>query len=469
MRDFQDATARRGWLWKAREQSAGEPDGPARRDRVGSGWDVYLIAAAALAPIVVPAGPVNTSILDGLNAVALLVFFATAARDRIPVRFLFAVPMLVILARSLLAVTNAISVPASIASLAKDTYLYLWFTALVALLARRGDSAHVRIAWLVTACAVVIGTLAAAFARGELSLATLFTARGPRQSGTFANANQFADYLMLSAFVVLSLARRVRAVVLAAALALIGIGLITTKSNGGIMSLAAGLAVWFPARAWFGGTPMTRVAGAVALVLAGILLAGWTVSETTAGNALVRRIEERSFLARASHSSESRQDIWRPLGRRYLETPLGLGPGNSSSQPLEIGERERPDSFISKEAHDDYVAYAVERGPLALLAMLTWTAQAFGMVIATRARCVARAAGSALDPAMLASFLAALVGTSVHSMVIEKLNFRHFWLLLGMVCAATVAARAAASHRVSPVPRAVRRRHFLSLARGGAT
>jgi hypothetical protein len=142
-----------------------------------------------LAPIIVPAGPVNTTILDAVNAVALTLFFTAVARRQIAVRFLFAMPMLVILVRSLLAVTNAISVSASMASLAKDTYLYLWFTMLVALIARRGNSTPVRIAWLVTACAIVLGTLGAAFTRGELSFATLLTARGPRQSGTFENAN----------------------------------------------------------------------------------------------------------------------------------------------------------------------------------------------------------------------------------------------------------------------------------------
>jgi hypothetical protein len=35
----------------------------------------------------------------------------------------------------------------------------------------------------------------------------------------------------------------------------------------------------------------------------------------------------------------------------------------------------------------------------------------------------------------MASLLGALVGSTVHSTVIEKLHFRHFWMLLAMVYA----------------------------------
>jgi hypothetical protein len=92
--------------------------------------------------------------------------------------------------------------------------------------------------------------------------------------------------------------------------------------------------------------------------------------------------------------------------------------------------------------------------------------QVFLMVIGARAR-ASRAPGSALEPALLAAFLGALVATSVHSTVIEKLNFRHVWLLLGMICAAT-AAPATAGARVKPAPRLFRLPRFGALLpRGG--
>src|SRR5207247_9425259 len=128
----------------------------------------------------------------------------------------------------------------------------------------------------------------------------------------------------------------------------------------------AGLAVWFPARAWYGGLEGSRLAGRVALALAPLLLAGLLISESGPGSSLVRRVREHSFLARISHSSATRRDLWRPLERPYLKSPLGLGPGNSAFQKVEIGERERPHSFLSKEAHDDYLASAVAAGHITL-------------------------------------------------------------------------------------------------------
>ena len=435
------------WPEQARARE-GEPFG-------GRGWDLYLVAAAMLLPFARPAGPGGLSVLDVLNAVALAVFLGAALRRRAHVRFLFALPMLVIFTRSLLAVTNAVSVSASCVSMLVDAYLYLWVVILVALLSRRGDLAGVRVAWLAAASAVALGSLAAAFAARQLSLWNLLTARGPRLSGAFPNANMFADYLVFSVFIALGLIGRVRAGILLASLGLLGLALLSTKSNGGMVSLSAGLAVWFPARAWYGGLEGSRLAGRVALALAPLLLAGLLISESGPGSSLVRRVQEHSFLARISHSSASRRDIWRPLERSYVKSPLGLGPGNSAFQKVEIGERERPDSFLSKEAHNDYLAYAVERGPIALLAMLAWTGQVFGMALAARVRPGRQPADARRDAALLASFLGALVATSLHSMVIEKLHFRHVWLFLGLVCAVTgsVAARETAAARPVPLPR----------------
>ena len=459
MRDRSSPTADRG---RARTPE----EGGAARAFTGRGFELYLMTAAVLAPIAVPAGPANTALLDAVNVIALAAFLIVTLRHGAPVRFLFAVPMIVILARSLVASGNAISVSASFLSLTRDVYLYLWFVMLVAVMSRSADRVRVRLAWLAAACALALGTLGAAFVQGDLSLPSLLMARGPRLSGTFPNANMFADYLMLSAFIALGLIGRLRLALLAPALALLGLALLTTKSNGGLTSLAAGVAVWLPARAWYGGVALPRVAGAVALALAGLVLLGWVATQTGTGTEMVRRVRERSVLARISHSSESRQDIWRPLERKYEETPVGLGPGNSSSQPLEIGERERPDSFISKEAHNDYVAYAVERGPLALLALLAWTAQVFVMLLAARARTAAGAGHAAADPALLAALLGGLVGTCVHSMVIEKLNFRHFWLFLSLACATCAPARDLAAARPRPRPRPAGALGFSPLAAG---
>ena len=85
-------------------------------------------------------------------------------------------------------------------------------------------------------------------------------------------------------------------------------------------------------------------------------------------------------------------------------------------------------------------------------AMLAWTAQVFVMLLAARARAAARPGHAAADPALLAALLGGLVGTCVHSMVIEKLNFRHFWMFLSMACATCAPAPDSAVALPRPLP-----------------
>jgi len=107
-----------------------------------------------------------------------------------------------------------------------------------------------------------------------------------------------------------------------------------------------------------------------------------------------------------------------------------------------IGERERPGSLRSKEAHSDYLAYALERGPFGLVGLLLWIGQGFAMVSGARRRLGLRAGGSEKGDGLWAAFLGPLAGTAVHSTVIEKLHFRHYWLFLAIACAMAGESRA---------------------------
>ncbi len=159
-------------------------------------------------------------------------------------------------------------------------------------------------------------------------------------------------------------------------------------------------------------------------------------------------IEERSFIGRVSHSSESRFRIWSQLGKDYTKSPLGIGPGNSRTETVSFAQQERPHSLQSKEAHSDYLSYLIERGPLALAGLLLMTVQAF-MMVGTYWKWAARQQQKATEGRILtAALVGTLVATSVHSMVIEKQHFRHFWLFLALVCA--LSERAAFSPGSSP-------------------
>jgi O-antigen ligase len=270
---------------------------------------------------------------------------------------------------------------------------------------------------------------------GELSLQKLLVTNRERSVGTMTNSNMFADYMMFSMFVLLGLVNQVRLRFLVPALLLVLSALITTKSNGGLVSLLSGLVVWGVALAWARGIPWQKLAGTIILTIALVSTAAWLHGEFGIGDSIVRAVTAHSYVGRMGHSGAARGQIWHRLEETYAHSPLGIGPKNSSEQTVEIGERERPDSFRSKEAHNDYLAFGIERGPLGLLGLLLGTWQAIAMVVRGRRRMSARLGGPVAGSALWAACMGALVGSSIHSTVIEKLHFRHFWLFLAMVTA----------------------------------
>ncbi|MEO6463132.1 MAG: O-antigen ligase family protein, partial [Candidatus Eisenbacteria bacterium] len=292
---------------------------------------------------------------------------------------------------------------------------------------------------------IVQATLAGAFP-GQL-----LAAEGFRPAGTFYGANMCADYLVLAMFVALSLWGRTSRLLLLASGGLLLVGLLTTKSNGSLISLVVGggaTALLWSMRA---EGSRTRRAGTLALFAAVAVLGWWAVSEMGLGAALGRGVGQGTMLGRMEKSSAGRQEIWGQLGTQLARHPLGIGPGNSVLQSVAIGHRVRPGtSFQSKEAHSDYMAFAIERGPIGLLGHLLWVLAGIGLVLrgdgAVAPTALLADRGTFRDPARRASLLRAifvggLIASAVHSVVIEKLHFRHYWMFLALSCAVTAGAK----------------------------
>ena len=154
------------------------------------------------------------------------------------------------------------------------------------------------------------------------------------------------------------------------------------------------------------------------------------------------RFTANSFLARAGHSSEGRFKIWRQLEQTLTRSPLGIGPGNSAQVALSVEGRERPHSMMSKEAHSDYLAYAIERGPLGILTLLVLVGVTFAKVRKGWMRRVRAGTDDPAAGALTAALAGAFACSVVHSLTIERLHFRHFWMRLAMVCAFAETSRA---------------------------
>src|SRR5690349_4844756 len=253
----------------------------------GRGWKAYVIAAALLVPFVLPRGPAQLALIDGINVVALFLFAVLAAARHSRIVLPFVVPMLFIVAGSLLAVTNAVSVGASALSLAQDAYLYAWLVLLVAVLSRQGDLVGFRLAWLIAADVSALVVIVQAALAGAFP-SELLQGEGFRPDGTFYGANMCADYLLLSVFVAASLWPRTGRPFLALSIGLLVIGIMVTKSNGTIGALLVGtiaaVAVWSFKRRRL----RMRAAGAVAVALGLVLFSTWAFDEWGAAAQLAK-------------------------------------------------------------------------------------------------------------------------------------------------------------------------------------
>jgi O-antigen ligase len=434
-------------------ESAGSSVAADEREALRGGvWGAYLTAAAALVPLIVPAGPGQTALVDGLNLIALGAFACVALMRGVAFSPPFVLPVLVVATGSLLAMISATSIPAALLAVAQDVYLYAWFVMLVTLMSRRGgDLVRVRVAWVVAADLVslyCIGGIVTGHAPGigfAHSWRDLLPSSDFRPAATFNNANQFGDYLMATVFLLLGLMGRVSNRFVFGSMALVGVAMMATKSNGTLIATFAGVVVWAIARTWGRGLQPVRAAGLAVLALAIVVFASWAHVEWGVGANVVRNVQQRSFVGRLSKSTGDREHIWRMLQGAYERSPLGIGPGNSSVQVLAIGERERSEasnSLQGKEAHSDYLAYTVERGPIGLAGLLMFLIAAFARAIRGRRRIAARVAGPS-STTLWAACIGALVAMSVHSLVIEALHFRHVWFALAIICALTSRPEAA--------------------------
>ena len=417
----------------------------------GRGWDAYLVAAVALMPFVTGIGGTPLAGPDLLNLVALSVFAASVLVRGIRLEAPLLPAVLIAGAGSVLAVVDADSVAASALTLAQDAYLYAWTLALVALLRRRGELLAVRRATVAIAVLVALACLAESWRNGVHGLGSLLAPSGHRSSASFGNANMAADFMLLGSFTLLGLEGRIARPLALGVFAVLVAGILTTRSNGPVIALAAGLLAWGLVRAHAHGIPRLRLAGIVSLAGAALLLAVWLVAGVGVGGAWLTSVAERTLLARVEHSSETRGRIWERLERRVSEHPLGIGPGNSSAGDAEIGERERKGTLHAKEAHSDYISYTVERGPLGIVGLLTGIVILGARLLRARRALVARTGDPRRGAALHAACVGAFAALLVQSTVIEQLHFRHVWWLVAWMWAATGPVEVAATARIAPV------------------
>jgi hypothetical protein len=425
------------------------------RGKLGA-WAPYLVLVVCLVPVIVPPGPGRTAIVDAINIPALGIFAASVLTTRRPIRVPFLGPVILMSLGSVAATVNAANPSAAILTLVQDAYLYLWFVMLANVMHDRGDFRGLRLAWVCVANAIAIIGILQVVTHGNPSLQNLITPKGFRALGTFDQPDTLSDYLVMSIFMVLSLNEEAPRALRWSSIAIMCTGIVASKANGGVGSLMVGLIAWTLVRAWTKRVSYSRlIAGALVAFSVGLVTL-WLVVGLGLGSGQFSELQTNSMFGRVSHSFEGRVKIWGSLLHRYRSNPLGYGPGNSRWQTVSVEERERPlasgtDPFLSKEAHNDYLAYLIERGPLALLAMLVFKFQVFGRITRWWKNRAGSAQGWVPGGPLAAATFGAWVASWINSNTIETLHFRHVWLFLAMVYAlGTMAGDARRTQPVEP-------------------
>jgi O-antigen ligase len=424
---------------------------------VANRW--LLVATVALLPLLIPRGPGESAPVDVVAVTYILVALAGLARPGRALRLPAMGPFALIAAASLAATSASLDLPGSMLALFVELYLFLLFACVANDLG--DDQRGVRtilVTWSVATllwAAVFVGfhfQLLPSWLHEPLASSA---GGGPRVAGAAKNPNLAASYLMTSFFVLLASAWPRRWPIRLVAAGWLLLALYLTGSNGALLGLAAGVVVVAGALCvrW-GRTPVQRLGMAGAVLLAGGLVLGAVTMTAISrpGVTDVRALAQRErggvfddSLGRLDRSVNSRlaiwSDAWGAAGPRLV---VGVGPAAASEIPLAVGT-------LRRGLHNDYLAFLIERGVLGLLGLLTLTA----VLLAWSSRLLVGdppdGRAGWLRPAWLGGAVAAnLVLATNH----ESFHFRHVWVLLGLVWAATqlVASRPATAGGIQPDP-----------------
>ncbi len=418
--------------------------------------NTMAVAIVAL-PILRPGLPANAAPADLFMAAAAALVGFWIARVPVTLRAPYAVAVTLTVTAGalgpLLRLSEVNSVTLGVV-LVQELWL-LAFAAAVYNLARTPRAlARLLHAWCVAGM-LWAAVLYVGLATGVSYLTGITSRTGQRVALTLGDSNYAANYFLVSMLVIIACRwprhRGVRAVGVGA----LAVAVFLTGSNGGMLSATASLAVigFVSLRNHLGAVAALGVAAALVLGLAvmgvscngigGVVGPRACVVHPTRIVDAARNSDNRQLrdsVGRASQSVGQRGELVTELVGLSRTVPItGLGP--QSTRKILV-ERQVP---FAKEAHNDYLAAIVERGPLGFAAL----AVLFLSVLFRVLPITARRPGSVLDGILPRSdaVITALVVMALAGWFYEILHTRHLWALLALVAA---AGRMAASDERSP-------------------
>jgi O-antigen ligase len=403
--------------------SAGEPS---------TGTLAVVGVAVAMMALVSPKGPGHTAPVDVLMGLAIFAVFLWALRSRPSFQVPYVIPTAVLVAVGVASAMLSTHPHAGAIAGIQEVFLFLWCAALATVCRTPRALGVVLRTWALSATAWAV-LLVGAVVTG----ATAISNTGPlgaRARLLFDHPNMTGNFFMIAVFIVVASGCPRRLSLRVFACLMLVLAMFLSGSNAALMSLIGGsvVALFLHLRARRG---IIRATAATAMVVAVLGIGYVEVAQP-----LITAAQQsenpllRYSLGRADRSAEARESLFASQFEIYQQGHLlGIGPA-STTEALSSSM-----AMTAKEAHNDYLATLVERGPVGALAL----AGLIGAIGIRAARVTARplpprVAAAVPVPAALVGACAAFALTAVTH---EVLHYRWFWMLLALLAAVYLLTR----------------------------
>jgi VanZ family protein len=405
-----------------------------RRPRRLDGERVAVIvtaAAVALLPLAMPQGPSNTAPIDVLVGAAFGACLLWAVRAGVRCRFPYAAPMLMMLAGGAMGALVGPVPTLGIIALVQDLMLIAWCWAVVNISHSAANLKILLAAWAYAGIAWAIVAFVG-LATGSTLLTGQIERQGSRVQITLADPSYAANYFFMSIMIIWATQRPRRRGVRILAYVLLVAAIATTGSNSGLVGLTTGTLVATVLGAYrrFGAAP------ALTLLVCALLSAA-TLSKTVSLSDIQSRAADSSWpflrdgIGRSTQSSGQREALLSESIHLY-ERGNVVGEGPVSTKP----RLSRENVLLVKEAHNDYFAALIERGPVGFIGILLLVS---GLLVRAVSASTRRLSAGFADVVVRPNALVgALIGTLLAMTVYELLHVRHVWAMFAIVAAVSL-------------------------------
>jgi hypothetical protein len=386
--------------------------------------------AVALLPLAIPHGPSNLAPIDGFIVIAIGATLLCAVNGRLPWRVPYAIPVgLALLGGAIGALVGPVPA-AGLIALLQDILLLLWCWTIVNICHNAANLRVILTTWVYSGIAwAIVGCV------GLVTGSALLTGQIPRQGTrlqlTLNDPSYAANYFFISIMIMWATQRPAHRLLRWAAYATLLIPLAATGSNSGIVAITVGTIL----ASTLGVYRRSGAAGAVAM-LAGIVLVGALLVSTVSLTNIQDQASTskyafiRAGIGRSPQSTSQRESLVSESVGLYKRGNV-LGDGPVSTKPR-LTQEEAP---LIKEAHDDYFAALIERGPLGFIGILLFVCSVLGRGFFVATKSPRDLLNVIPRPNAL---MGAAVGTLIGGTVYELLHVRHIWALYAVVAAAAL-------------------------------